>query len=571
MSFKKGFTLIELMIVVSLTGVVFVTNAVKYNNYKRTEIVKQAALTLENNLTMVRNKALAGEKLCGASGCGGDADTCFGSEPLSGWSVTFNPDTNCWGRNGQCDSECDADSAVSQDVYASCARGGVCAGSCWSSNGIGCDSECRYANTALATVYPNCNSSLCAAGMDCWGVDLKCDSGCTVNSVNSVAVYSNCTSEDCGVYQWKYGNEDCTQTSYRELWSEKHCTGTMLGLTWSYHGGNCLQDGLGKCYAIVNPGGYVYHKSTKEDGKCTNTGWGSQLYDFFPCTWTCVSSCGQNRYQVSGSIWKVEASGSCNSGGTGYCYKPINGSTYFSGGADCGASSCPSGIYYDDYRQCGWLSALYSYSVGGSATQAYQGGGGCNAGGTGACYKLTGGGTYYTGGAPCGSSNCAGAANYFQSSQTCSFLTALYRYTASDQVTKLAGGGFCSSDGSGDCYKMLNPANYYTGNGPCGSNCPVDTFYDSSLRCEFYGEIGVATYQIRGVCGGNVFNFKNFQLPAGVAISHSPEKIVFQPTPLSGVNEPGDICVSGFGKHYKITITSAGLIEDVGFVTTCPI
>jgi len=572
-------------------GILAGTGVAKFNDFNQKELVRQAALELENSLVMIRNKAMVGEKVCGEAGCGGDATTCAGSEPLTGWSVKFNLDTNCWGRNGKCDNECKYSSLASQDVYTSCNKGSVCSGNCWSTNGTGCDySGCQYSSIAQYTVYPSCNSSVCAQ-KDCWSTGGgQCNSDCQFTSANVKTVYPDCTSQSCATYKWKgnppiYSNEswNCTHNSYRELWSKEGCKGNIVGLYYSFVGGRCSPDGTGNCYTLVERklDSPVRYRSWKEfpGGKCTSEWWmknmgTNYLYDFFPCTWSCISGCGQNKYEVSGSLQvKWQGAGSCSNNGTGLCRALTNKKTYYTAGADCGGSGCSSGDYYDDKGYCFWLSASYSYSVGGTPFQAYQGGGSCS--GSKTCYKLTDGGSYYTGSSSCGGYNCSGAGTYFKSSQSCQFLDAVYNYTASNKVTKLKGTGFCNSDGSGDCYKMLGSStSYYTKDGDCGSKCPSDSFYDSSLKCEFYGEIGApnTAYQIRGVCGENVFNFKNFKLPGNgkVTISYSPEEVVFKPVPAFGVDKPGDICVSGFGKYYKINISDTGVVKGVGFVETCP-
>lgn len=75
---KQGFTLIELVIAVSIsllaTGVIIVN----YNSYNSVQVLKQAALTLKNDFRFLQSKAANGEKPPGV--------TC---SPLLGWNVSF--------------------------------------------------------------------------------------------------------------------------------------------------------------------------------------------------------------------------------------------------------------------------------------------------------------------------------------------------------------------------------------------------------------------------------------------------------------------------------------------------
>jgi len=91
----RGFTLIELIVTTTIILILTGVGIAAYNNFNETQILKQAALDLKNNLRFAQTKALAGEKVCGPDFCGG-ADTDCGNEddelPLSGWEVKFNAD-----------------------------------------------------------------------------------------------------------------------------------------------------------------------------------------------------------------------------------------------------------------------------------------------------------------------------------------------------------------------------------------------------------------------------------------------------------------------------------------------
>jgi prepilin-type N-terminal cleavage/methylation domain-containing protein len=79
----RGFTLIDLLITMSIIGVLFGLGVAKYNEFNRRQILDQAAQTLKSNLRLAQDKALAGEKP--TIGCG----------VLDGYQANFvdsNPD-----------------------------------------------------------------------------------------------------------------------------------------------------------------------------------------------------------------------------------------------------------------------------------------------------------------------------------------------------------------------------------------------------------------------------------------------------------------------------------------------
>lgn len=73
----KGFTLIELMVAVSIGLVVTGMVVVNYNAYNTTQVLKQAALTLKNDIRFVQTKASTGVK---------PYASC---STLTGWNMTF--------------------------------------------------------------------------------------------------------------------------------------------------------------------------------------------------------------------------------------------------------------------------------------------------------------------------------------------------------------------------------------------------------------------------------------------------------------------------------------------------
>jgi len=58
------------------------------------------------------------------------------------------------------------------------------------------------------------------------------------------------------------------------------------------------------------------------------------------------------------------------------------------------------------------------------------------------------------------------------------------QYTTSGAVTRYYARGSCSSDGSGNCYKLTGQATYYIGNSACpGSGCTSSSYYSGYSAC----------------------------------------------------------------------------------------
>lgn len=87
----SGFTLIEVVVSVGIALVLLGSIIVNYNGYNDRQNLKQAALTLKNNLRFAQTKALSGEK-----------PTANCTE-LLGWTVTFTGDT--YSIQAQCNPE----------------------------------------------------------------------------------------------------------------------------------------------------------------------------------------------------------------------------------------------------------------------------------------------------------------------------------------------------------------------------------------------------------------------------------------------------------------------------------
>jgi prepilin-type N-terminal cleavage/methylation domain-containing protein len=71
----RGFSLVELLVSITLLALLAGLGLVKYNTYNQQQVVVQAASDLKNNLRLIQNKALSGEKDC--------------SGTLEGYEVTF--------------------------------------------------------------------------------------------------------------------------------------------------------------------------------------------------------------------------------------------------------------------------------------------------------------------------------------------------------------------------------------------------------------------------------------------------------------------------------------------------
>jgi prepilin-type N-terminal cleavage/methylation domain-containing protein len=78
-----GFTLIELMIVLSIIGLLFTFGFAQYVQFNRQQMLIQSAQELKNNLRYAQSKALAGEK-----------PTACGVYALQGYKLAFSNSQN---------------------------------------------------------------------------------------------------------------------------------------------------------------------------------------------------------------------------------------------------------------------------------------------------------------------------------------------------------------------------------------------------------------------------------------------------------------------------------------------
>jgi len=78
-----------------------------------------------------------------------------------------------------------------------------------------------------------------------------------------------------------------------------------------------------------------------------------------------------------------------------------------------------------------------------------------------------------------------------------------------------------------------------------------------------------ATYEFAAICGGILKPATSFPtLPNGVTFSPVPSPITFKVLG-QGVGSAQTICLSGFARTYKISVTISGEIQDEGFIA-CP-
>jgi prepilin-type N-terminal cleavage/methylation domain-containing protein len=81
----RGFTMIELLITISIMGLLLTLGLVYYQDFNRRQILNQAAKDLSSNLRLAQSRALAGEK---------PLDWCDGeSETLVGYRLEFTTET----------------------------------------------------------------------------------------------------------------------------------------------------------------------------------------------------------------------------------------------------------------------------------------------------------------------------------------------------------------------------------------------------------------------------------------------------------------------------------------------
>lgn len=80
------------------------------------------------------------------------------------------------------------------------------------------------------------------------------------------------------------------------------------------------------------------------------------------------------------------------------------------------------------------------------------------------------------------------------------------------------------------------------------------------------------SYKIVASCGSDIDVVTGLTLGENVSKTSGPSWVLFRVL-AQGSQMQGDIntiCLSGFGRLYKLSVTTTGEIKDEGFVTTCP-
>jgi prepilin-type N-terminal cleavage/methylation domain-containing protein len=102
---QRGYTLIEILVVVGVIGVLTTLGVSAYNNFNEKRLVRKAADELKSYLRLAASKALNNEKDCTV--CGGTDGDCStflaGDKVLEGWYLDFSSTPKIYGRCGGTD------------------------------------------------------------------------------------------------------------------------------------------------------------------------------------------------------------------------------------------------------------------------------------------------------------------------------------------------------------------------------------------------------------------------------------------------------------------------------------
>lgn len=237
--------------------------------------------------------------------------------------------------------------------------------SCWGISGS-CDTGCNVATTTPATVYTTCSSSSCGSGY--WS-----GSGtCSGSSISSNGGYSSCSGpgSQCG---YDPGTPSCctddqwdTTCQYPCTCDDQYCiywqSGTPPSYTYYYDGsgatyyaysisGSCSTNGTGSCYWVSGwTSGTYYYTGC---GGC-NSGSYSGYSSYGSCSWIA----GPVSYNVSGAVTRLTGSGTCNSSGSGTCFKLTqDGSNTYTSSGSCPSSACNGAAQrYQLNSNCSWIN-----------------------------------------------------------------------------------------------------------------------------------------------------------------------------------------------------------------------
>lgn len=90
----RGFSFVELLVVISIMGVLISITTASYSNFRESTILKNAALQLKSDLRFVQNKALAGDK--------STTNCTIPGRTLVGWYLEINNNASSYTLNGIC-------------------------------------------------------------------------------------------------------------------------------------------------------------------------------------------------------------------------------------------------------------------------------------------------------------------------------------------------------------------------------------------------------------------------------------------------------------------------------------
>lgn len=99
---RRGFSLIELMVVITLFTITTIAVTTSYISFQGREILKNAALQLKSDLRQAQNSAQTGDKVSDVSGGGGCLSTGTTPGKLVGWYVVLGQNTSSYTIAGDC-------------------------------------------------------------------------------------------------------------------------------------------------------------------------------------------------------------------------------------------------------------------------------------------------------------------------------------------------------------------------------------------------------------------------------------------------------------------------------------
>lgn len=88
---SPGFTLVELLVAITIMSLLMTFGIASYNNFARSQTLRNAALELKTNLRFAQNQALAGVK-----------DSSCGTNELVGWYMHFTVSSSSYNLNIKC-------------------------------------------------------------------------------------------------------------------------------------------------------------------------------------------------------------------------------------------------------------------------------------------------------------------------------------------------------------------------------------------------------------------------------------------------------------------------------------